>query len=139
VFYLYKLCDIWNIQYMIYRGGPISPNLSKSPKKPYSISRFLARILLVPISTNLPISTNFVGIYISNYFLGVMIHDSWMTSFSGLTYPNLVFSTFIWLPLVKYLILDILLIHFIRIYCETPYEIQKLFDIWRHFERLRVF
>ena len=50
----------------------------------------------------------------------------------------LVVTTFIWLPLVKYLILRIFVIHFIRSYCETPYKIDKLLDIWRHFEHLRV-
>ena len=53
-----------------------------------------------------------------------------MTSFSGLTLSNLVFSTFIWLHLVKYSILRILMIYFMQIYCETSYKIQKLFDIY---------
>jgi hypothetical protein len=74
-------------------GGPISPNL---PKTTYAITRFLAKILSVPISpnvpisSNLPISPNFFEIYISNYFLSVK-----RTSFSGLTFTNLVFLTLI--------------------------------------------
>ena len=69
----------------------------------------------------------------------IIFWASWITSFSVLTFPNLVFSIFIWLPLVEYLIPRILVIYFIQIFCEIPYKIQNLFDIWRHFERLRVF
>jgi hypothetical protein len=49
--------------------GPISPNL---PNKTYAISRFLAKILSVSISSNEPISLNFFEISITNYFLAVM-------------------------------------------------------------------
>ena len=46
-------------------------------------------------------------------------------SFSGLNFPNLPFSNFIWLRLAEYLILRILMIHFVRTYCETSYKIKK--------------
>ena len=36
-------------------------------------------------------------------------------------------------------ILRILVIHVIQTYREIPYKIESLFDIWRHFQRLRVF
>ena len=50
---------------MIYNGDDIA-------EKPYAISRFLAKILPVPISLNVPISPNLFEIYISKYFLSVM-------------------------------------------------------------------
>ena len=40
---------------------------------------------------------------------------------------------------MEYQILLILVIHVIQTYRETPFKIEKLFDIWRHFQRLRVF
>ena len=100
------------------------PNISEFAEKNLRNFTILAKILF------LPISPNFFEIFISNYFLTVMNQSS----FSGLTFPNSVFSTFI-----EYLILRILVIYFMRIDCETPYKIQKLFDISRHFERLRAF
>ena len=44
----------------------ISPNLPKSAKQTYAISRCLAKIIPVPIS---PI---FLEFYIKNYFVGVI-------------------------------------------------------------------
>ena len=48
-----------------------------------------------------------------------------MTSFLGLNFLNPLFSSFIQFRLVEYLIIRILVIHFIRTYCETPYKIKK--------------
>jgi hypothetical protein len=50
----------------LYTGAPILPNVLKSPNLTYAISRFLAKIIPVPISPN------FFEIYISNYFVCVM-------------------------------------------------------------------
>jgi hypothetical protein len=72
------------------------------------------------------------------FLLQIILWTSWMTSFSRLNFPNLLLSTFIWLRLAEYLILRILMILFIRTYCKTSYKIEKLFDTWRHYERLRV-
>ena len=96
--------------------------------KTYVISRFVVKILPVPISLNS------LEIYISNYLLSVMNDVIFKIDF-----PKSSLSTLILLALVEYLILRILVTYFIRIYCETPYTVQKLFDIWRHSERLRVF
>ena len=63
----------------IQRGDPISPNFPKSPKKTYAISRFLAKILPVPISPN------FFEIYITNYFVGVMNDVILMIEFLKIT------------------------------------------------------
>jgi hypothetical protein len=58
-----------------YTEGLISPKLPKSTKKTYAISQFLAKILPVAISPNVPVSlkmsdiAEFYVIYITNYFL----------------------------------------------------------------------
>ena len=55
----------------------------------------------------------------------ITLWTSWMTSFSWFNFPNLLFSTFTWLGLMDYKILRILMIHFNRTYCETPYKIKQ--------------
>jgi hypothetical protein len=47
----------------IVQGSPISPNFWKFPKKTYAISGFLAEILPVPISPNVPISPKMHNIF----------------------------------------------------------------------------
>ena len=69
-------------------------NIAEIAGKTYAISRFFAKILSVPISPNLPKWPKFFNINISNYF--------WMTSFSGLIFQNLVFSSLIWFRLMEY-------------------------------------
>ena len=59
------------------QGEPSIAEFVEIDEKTYAISRFLAKILPVPISPNGPIwqnlqiSPNFLEIYISNYFLSV--------------------------------------------------------------------
>jgi hypothetical protein len=53
------------IKHSYYRG----PNIAEKNLRNFTI---LAKILSVPISPNVPISTNFFKIYISNYFVCVM-------------------------------------------------------------------
>ena len=71
-----------------------------------------------------------ITIFIKNYVVSV-INDV----IFKIEFPK--FVTFIWLRLVDYLIQRILVIQFIQTYCQTPYKIEKLFDIWLHFKRLR--
>jgi hypothetical protein len=114
-------------------GGAISPNL---PKKTSAISLkyFLCQYRRMCQYRRI---CQYRQIFL-RFISQITCWASWMTSFSGLTYLNLVLSTFIWLPLVELLILPILVIKLMRIHCKTPYKIQKLFDICRHFECLRV-
>ena len=62
-----------------------------------------------------------------------------IAEFSEIKISRFIFLTFIWLGFAELLILRIMVIHFVRTYRKTPYKIEKLFDKWRHFERLRVF
>jgi hypothetical protein len=59
-------------QAISYRGadiaGPISSDLPKSPEKTHAISQFLAQILPVLISPNVPISPYFCEISFKDYF-----------------------------------------------------------------------
>jgi hypothetical protein len=100
-----------------------------SPKKTYAISRFLANIFPVPISPN------FFEIYISNYFVCVMNDVISRIKFPKATLINfcliafgevLNFTHFWWFALFKFIVKILI-------------KLKKLFDIWRHFECLRVF
>jgi hypothetical protein len=79
--------------------------------------------LNVPISPNVPMSPNFSKIYILNYVVDIM-NDA----FSWLNFPNLLFPTFIWMHLIEYLILRIIVIHFILLWnCMRNVTSKKLF------------
>jgi hypothetical protein len=54
-----------------YRGGPISPNVLKSPNLTYAISRFFAKIIPVPISPKVPNIAEFAEI--DDFFLDLYL------------------------------------------------------------------
>jgi hypothetical protein len=58
---------------------------------------------------------------------------SWMTSFSGLTFSNLVFSTFIWLRFVEYLIQRIFIKFKNTSTCDVISNIFAFFIFWTTF------
>ena len=125
IIWIFKKKDIFAKNDNLFRksltgGCSISPNLPKTPK--------------------MPNIADFFKIYITNYFVGVMLHDLCMKSFSWLNFPNLLFSTLFWLRLVVYLILRILMIYFIRINCEpiskikwNVWHIRSIYDVIRFF------
>ena len=71
-------------------GGSRGPDIAGpiSPKKTYAISRFLDKILPVPILPNVPISPNFFEIYITNYFVDVMNDVIFIIEFPKFTLFN---------------------------------------------------
>ena len=56
-------------------------NIAEFAGKTYAVSRFLAGILPVPTSLNVPISPNFIQIFITNYFVGVINDVNLMIQF----------------------------------------------------------
>ena len=91
--------------------GPISSNLPKT----YAISRFLAKILPVPISPN------FFEIYITNYFVGGMNDVILMILFSKCTFFTFYLIAFGGVLNSSYFDDSL---HWFT-YCKTPYEVEK--------------
>jgi hypothetical protein len=73
---------------LIQGGRYRRPKIDNFPKKTYAISRFLDKILLVPIPPNVPISPNVLKIYIKNNFVGVMNDVILMIEFLKFTLSN---------------------------------------------------
>ena len=104
-------------------GFKISPNLPTSTKS-YAVSRLLTKFMLVLISPNEPISPNLRGVW--GFYHKLLLVCDWRQS---LNFPDQLFLISIWLRLVEYLILHILVFHFIWTYCETPYKTENNFQI----------
>ena len=122
----------------MYNAGAISPvqyrQICRNRQKTYAISRFLAFILPVPPSPNVPISTNYFEIYITNNFVGVK-NDIIFIIESLKFFFEFYFNRVLWN--IKFS--AFLVIHFIQTYCEISYKIQKMLDIWRLIGYINIF
>ena len=95
------------LRYLIRAGIFTKVWIGDIADKTFAITRFLAKILPLPILRNVPISpkiaqnAQYRRIF-SRFISKVTLWASRMTSFSWFNFSNLVFLTSIWLRLVEY-------------------------------------